>query len=100
MDIFDKILELSDKFEKLAKADRGDCVFPVGHPKNKSNKAHFPVNDEGQARDALGRANQYSSAPEWYSGSLQSLLNSVARKVKTKFPGIKVTKKSTTPGKG
>ena len=107
MIIFDELLNLADTFEKLAKEDpkakvrnRGTCVFPAEHPKVKDNKDHFPINNEAQARDALGRANQFSSAPEWYSGSLQSLVNAVARKVKSKYPGIEVSEKSTKPGKG
>lgn len=100
MDLIDKLLLLSDNFEKLATKDRGDCVFPEDHPKNKSNKDHFTINNENQARNAISRANQYSSVPEWYNGSLQSLVSAVARKVKAKYPGIKETEKSTNPGKG
>src|ERR1700748_2929299 len=99
MNNYEKIEILADNFQKLAE-DRGDCVFPKDHPKNKSNKDRFPINNENQARNALARANQYSSAPEWYDGSLQSLLNSVAKKVKSKYPDINVTKKSTNRGKG
>lgn len=99
MNEFDKIYMIADNFEKLAN-DRGDCVFPEGHPKNKSTKAHFPINNENQARNALARANQYNSAPEWFKGTLQELVNAVARKVHSKYPGIKETEKSTKPGKG
>lgn len=98
MNIFDEVLDLSDRFEKLA-ADRGDCVFPANSGKNKSSKDRFPINNENQARNALARANQYSSAPEWYDGDLQSLVNAVVRKVKAKYKDIEVTKKSTKPGK-
>ena len=96
---YDNIVLIADKFEKLAK-DRGDCVFPANSGKNKSNKDRFPINNENQARNALARANQYSSSPEWYEGSLESLLKSVARHVKSKYPSIDVTSKSTKPGKG
>ena len=79
---------------------RGTCVFPAEHPKVKDNKDHFPINSESQARNALARASQYSSAPEWYDGSLQRLVNAVARKVHSEYPGIKETEASRHPGKG
>ena|ERR1700748_2320671 len=100
MNDYEKLNLLANHFEKLAIKNRGICIFPANSGKNKSNKDRFPINDENQARNALARANQYSSAPEWYNGSLQSLVNSVARHVKRKYPGIEVTKKSTNPGKG
>jgi hypothetical protein len=100
MNEFEKLALLADHFEKLAEKSRGDCVFKANTGKNKSSKDHFPINDEGEARDALARASQYSSAPEWYAGDLQSLVSAVARKVHSKYPGIKETSKSKTPGKG
>lgn len=102
----DLICQAADDFEKLAKDDssakvrnRGTCVFPAEHSQVKDNKDHFPINNEAQARNALARANQFSSAPEWYRGSLQSLVNAVARKVHGKYPGIEVSEKSKKPGK-
>lgn len=102
----DLLCQATDEFEKLAKGDssakvrsRGTCVFPAEHSQVKDNKDHFPINNENQARNALARANQYSSAPEWYRGSLQSLVNAVARKVHGKYPGIEVSEKSKKPGK-
>jgi hypothetical protein len=104
--LFDKLDIAAENFEKLAKLDpkakvrnRGDCVFPADHPKNKSNKDRYPINNEAQARNALARANQTSIAPEWYSGSIQSFLNAVVRKVKSKYPSIEVSKTSLKPGK-
>ena len=79
--------------------NRPSPVFDSKHPKVNDNKDHFPLGDEDQARNALAQANKYKSAPEWWDGSLQELLNAVARKVKSKYPGIKVTKESTKPGK-
>jgi len=79
---------------------RGDCVFPHTSPKVTDNKDHFPINSENQARNALARANQYKSAPKWYKGNLESLVKTVARRVKSKYPDIKVTKAAETPGKG
>jgi len=75
--------------------NRGKCVFQSTHPKVKDDKDHFPINNAGQARNALARANQYKKAPAWYSGSLQSLKKAVARAVKAKYPSIKVTKAAT-----
>jgi len=79
--------------------NRPSPVFDAKHPKVKDNKDHFPLGSENQARNALARANQYKSAPEWWSGSLQELINAVARKVKSKYKNIEVSKESTKPGK-
>jgi len=99
----DFIITAKNKEKKLdpkAKVrNRPSPVFPAEHPKVKDNKDHFPLGSENQARNALSRANQYKSAPELWSGSLQELLNAVARKVKSKYKDIEVTKESTRPGK-
>ncbi len=102
----DVLYQATNEFEKLAKGDpsakvrnRGTCVFPAEHSQVKDNEDHFPINNEDEARNALARANQYSSAPEWYRGSLQSLVNAVARKVHSKYPGIEISEKSKKPGK-
>jgi hypothetical protein len=79
--------------------NRPSPVFDAKHPKVKDNKDHFPLGNENQARNALARANQYKSAPEWWAGSLQELLNAVAKKVKSKYKSIEVSKESTKPGK-
>ena len=100
MNEFEKLHILAIQFEKLAAESRGDCVFKANTGKNKSSKDRFPINNENQARNALARANQYSSVPEWYNGDLQSLVSAVARKVHAKYPGIKETDKSKKPGKG
>lgn len=68
--------------------NRGTVCIPAESAKDK--KDHFPINDEGQARNALARVHQYSSVPEWYSGSLKGLQALVARKVKAKYPKIDV----------
>jgi mannose-6-phosphate isomerase-like protein (cupin superfamily) len=80
--------------------NRGHVVFPAGSKSVKDDKDHFPINSEAQARNALARANQYSSAPEWYTGSVSSLVKRVSSAVHGKYPGIKQTKASSTPGKG
>ena len=86
------------KLDPKAKVrNRGTVCVPAESAKDK--KDHFPINNEAQARNALARVNQYSSAPEWYSGSLQSLVNLVARKVKSKYPSIEVSKDAKKPGK-
>lgn len=102
----DIIVEAAKEFEKLAEGNpeakvrnRGDCVFSASHPKVTDNKDHFPVNNEGQAHSALSYANGFSAAPPWYSGSLSSLVNAVARKVHSKYPGIQLSDKSKNPGK-
>jgi hypothetical protein len=83
---------------KVKARNRGSVVFPASS--SKDNKDHFPINNENQARNALARASQYSSAPPWYSGSLQSLVSRVQSAVHSKYPSIKVSKKSKKPGKG
>ncbi len=107
-----EIFKLAENFEKLAQncliktadkvkaRNRGKVVFPAESSSVKDNGDHFPINDADQARNALARANQYSSAPEWYKGSLQSLVNAVARAVKKHYPSIDVSKAAKKPGKG
>ena len=92
------VIEASDPDAKVR--NRGDVVFPAGSSKVKDDKDHFPINDEDQARNALSRASQYSSAPSWYEGSLSSLVTAVQRKVKAKYPSIETTDASKKPGKG
>lgn len=103
--LIDLIYQAADEFEKLAKGEakvrsRGTCVFPAEHSSVKDNKDHFPINNESQGRNALARANQFSSAPPWYSGSLSSLVNAVSRAVHKKYPGIEQSEASKKPGKG
>lgn len=82
------------KLDPKAKVrNRGTVCVPAESAKDK--KDHFPINDEDQARNALARVHQYSSAPPWYSGSLKGLQDLVSRKVHSKYPGIgKSEKKS------
>jgi hypothetical protein len=79
--------------------NRGDVVFSAGSKKVLDNADHFPINSKSQARNALARASQYSSVPEWYDGSLEKLVKKVQRKVKSKYPDIEVIEKSENPGK-
>ena len=92
-----KVAELDPKAKSR---NRGTVCVDTNHPKNKSNKQHFPINSADQARNALVRANQYSKPPEWWSGSLQELINTVVKKVKNTFPSIKISNKSEKLGKG
>jgi hypothetical protein len=82
------------KLDPKAKVrNRGTVCVPAESAKDK--KDHFPINDEDQARNALARVHQYSSAPPWYSGSLKGLQDLVSRKVHSKYPSIgKSEKKS------
>ena len=82
-----------DMKEAVKKRSRGKVVFPADSPKVKDDGDHFPINDVGQARNALSRAGQYSAAPAWYSGDLSSLKNAVRRAVKSAYPSIEVTEK-------
>lgn len=85
---------------KAAVRNRGKVVFDAKHPKVKDNKDHFPINSAAQARNALARANQFSKAPSWFKGTVQELVNAVAKAVKKHYPSIDVSKKATKPGKG
>ncbi len=77
------------KLDPKAKVrNRGTVCVPAEKAKDK--KDHFPINDADQARNALARVHQYSSKPEWWSGSLKGLQDLVARKVKAKYPKIDV----------
>lgn len=76
------------KLDPKAKVrNRGTVCVSAEQAKDK--KDHFPINDEAQARNALARVQQLSSAP-WYKGSLEGLKALVSRKVKAKYPGINV----------
>jgi hypothetical protein len=72
--------------------NRGYVCVPA--EKALDHKDHFPANDEAQARNALARVHQYSSAPSWYKGSLKGLQDLISRKVHSKYPGISKDKKS------
>lgn len=89
------------KLDPKAKVrNRGECVFQSDHSKVKDKKDHFPLTSESQARNALAQASKFSEAPAWYSGSLKSLVSAVASAVGKKYPKIKLSDKSKTPGKG
>lgn len=74
-----------------------DFVFSDG---GKVTGWHFPINTKARGKNALQRANQFDSSPEWYKGSLKSLVTKVANAVKKKYPDIEVTEKSKKLGKG
>jgi hypothetical protein len=80
--------------------NRGDVIFPAESSKVKDDKDHFPYNSIAQSRNALARANQYTSVPSWYNGSLKELVTRVANAVKKKYPSIEVTEASKHPDKG
>lgn len=94
----DKLLKLATEFQtkaedivKNAKVDpKAKIVFPAN--KSKDQKDHFPINDAAQARKALTQSNQLKAAPDWYSGSLQSLVSTVAKTVKKHYPEIEIKK--------
>lgn len=97
----DEIISMAAAEKKKPKGkEKGKAVFPVGHPKVKDKKEHFPLNSAAQARNALARANQFSKPPEWFKGTVQELVNAVAKAVKKHYPSIDVSKKATKPGKG
>lgn len=84
---------------KAAVRTRGLVIFSAEDPKVKDNKDHFPINNVAQARNALARVNQYSEAPDWYKGTLQSLVSTIVKAVKKHYPSIEVSKAAEKPGK-
>lgn len=95
------IIKIANKFEQLIAAkDRGKCVFPSTHSSVTDRKDHFPINNADEARSAIRRCQQYSSSPEWYNGSLKSLINAVYRRVASEYPSIEIDQKKKSPGKG
>ncbi len=96
----DFLLSDAKKDPKAEVRNRGDVVFPAESKDVKDDADHFPINSKAQAKNALARANQYSSAPSWYDGSLETLVKKVARKVRAKYPSIDVSKASERPGPG
>jgi len=85
-------VEEAKKDPKAEVRNRGNVVFPAGSKSVKDDKDHFPINNIGQARNALARVNQYSSAPKWYTGSLDTMKKKVASAVHAKYPSIKISK--------
>jgi len=80
------------KLDPKAKTrNRGTVCFPAKSPNVKDHKDHFPINNAGQARNALSRAGAFTKAPAWYKGSLSSFKATIHRKVKGKYPSIKVS---------
>ena len=100
---------VSEKLVKVAKEKkldpkaqvraRGKVVFPAESSKVTDHKDHFPINNAAQARNALARVNQFSKAPDWYKGSLQSLVDAVVRAVKKHYPSIDISDAAKKPGK-
>ena len=96
---FAEYLIKSGKLDPKANVrNRGKVIFPAESKNVKDKKDHFPINSAAQARNALARANQFNKAPEWYKGSLQSFVSTVARAVKKEYPSIEVSKESKKPG--
>lgn len=100
----EELLKIAANYEKLAAKEKSSKLDPKAKVRNrgtvcvpassaKDKKDHFPINDMGQARNALARVEQLSSAP-WYNGSLEGLKALVKRKVHAKYPSIGKDKKS------
>lgn len=95
----DEFLNENKKNPSAALRNRGNVVFSAESNAVKDDKDHFPINSLAQARNALARANQYSSSPSWYSGSVDTLVKKVASAVHKKYPSIEVSKAAKKPGK-
>lgn len=79
---------------KAGVRNRGEVVFPAESPKVKDDKDHFPINTQSQARNAIARGNQFSSAPDWYKGSAQELVNAIIKAIKKKYPDMEISKEA------
>lgn len=87
--------DYQETIEKATQAQqRGSVVFPSDSSRVNDDKDHFPINDAGQARNALARVAQYSSKPPWFEGTLAELQTAVRNAVSEKFPSIDVSKES------
>jgi hypothetical protein len=75
---------LTNKGRKHIKNKNFAC--PKTHPKVTDKKDHFPIHDKAHASNAVARVNQYSKAPDWWSGSLTELKKLVTQKAHSKFP--------------
>lgn len=94
-------MKLAEEVDSKTKAkSRGTVIFPAESSKVKDKKDHFPINSESQARNAISRASQYKKVPPWYKGTLQALVDTVVRKVHSKYKKIEISEKSSNPGKG
>jgi len=97
---FSNFLNESNKKNPNAKVrNRGTVIFSSSSKVVTDDKDHFPINSAAQARNALARANQYSTKPKWYKGTLVSLVKKVASAVKRKYPSIDVSDAAKKPGK-
>jgi len=76
--------------------NRGNCVFPAEDSQVNDNEDHFPINDKAQARNALARANQYDSSPDWFDGTLKELKERVVKAVEDEYPSIEVDEEKDT----
>ena len=83
------------KNEKAKVRNKPNPVFDAKSKNVTDDKDHFPLGSAVQARNALARANQYSSVPKWYKGTLKGLKMAVARAVKKEYPSIEVSEKAT-----
>jgi len=94
-----KHIRLFEEFEKgdidpkAEVRNRGDVVFAAEDDKVKDDKDHFPINDKGQARNALSRVNQYDKVPTWFNGTLKEVKEMVVKAVEDKYPSIDVDEK-------
>jgi hypothetical protein len=91
----DKLLDIAEYFDKTAakKDIHGDFIFPKTHAKVKDKKDHFPIQNANHARNALGQAGKFTEAPKWFIGTLKELQSAIRRRVKAKFPDVKVSDK-------
>lgn len=87
----DEIIEEGKKNPKAKVRNRPNPIFDSKSPKVKDDRDHFPIGNIRQARNALARAAQFSSAPKWYRGSLSEFKSAVKRAVKKAYPSIEIS---------
>lgn len=65
-------------------------IFASTNEKVNDKKNHFPINNKEEAKAALTRVAEYSTAPIWYNGALSEVVDKVKIEVQNKYPSIEV----------
>ncbi len=87
-----KRLKQVEFFKHKGKATMTGTV--AGHPSKEvvDGKDHFPIETEGQARDAVLRATALQVCPVWFDGPLDRLRNTVCINAGLRYPTLSVRK--------
>ncbi len=81
-----KVLTPPDRF-----IQKKVVAFSSGHEKVNDRKDHLPMNTLEQAKVSLERAEEYTTAPKWYDGSLSEVKNKVQDIVQKRYPSLEIS---------